>query len=125
MRWRTNKYNASTYIGFGHHMPLRVVIPPTNAARKGLHPALNLLGFFCLLLLDLKRVSRWRLFWCKTAYRWRHSEGMKPKEKGSATVLIVTNPYLIWWPGAESNHRHKDFQSSALPTELPGLSAVF
>ena len=23
-------------------------------------------------------------------------------------------------PGAESNHRHEDFQSSALPTELPG-----
>ena len=26
-----------------------------------------------------------------------------------------------WWPGTESNCRHKDFQSSALPTELPGL----
>jgi hypothetical protein len=26
---------------------------------------------------------------------------------------------LKWWLGAESNRRHKDFQSSALPTELP------
>ena len=25
-----------------------------------------------------------------------------------------------WWPGAESNCRHRDFQSLALPTELPG-----
>jgi hypothetical protein len=24
-----------------------------------------------------------------------------------------------WWLGAESNRRHKDFQSFALPTELP------
>ncbi len=26
-----------------------------------------------------------------------------------------------WWPGTGSNRRHKDFQSFALPTELPGL----
>jgi hypothetical protein len=36
---------------------------------------------------------------------------------------------LIWWPKVESNHRHKDFQSSALPTELFGqeifLSKIF
>src|ERR1700749_2302633 len=27
---------------------------------------------------------------------------------------------LGWCPGAGSNHRHCDFQSHALPTELPG-----
>ncbi len=27
-----------------------------------------------------------------------------------------------WCPEAESNHRHEDFQSSALPTELSGLN---
>src|SRR5262249_39965573 len=27
---------------------------------------------------------------------------------------------LRWCPGAELNHRHRDFQSRALPTELPG-----
>ena len=25
----------------------------------------------------------------------------------------------MWWAGVESNRRHKDFQSFALPTELP------
>src|SRR5258708_3984093 len=25
----------------------------------------------------------------------------------------------FWWAGSESNTRHEDFQSSALPTELP------
>ncbi len=29
-----------------------------------------------------------------------------------------------WCPGADSNHRHADFQSAALPTELPGHLGV-
>jgi hypothetical protein len=29
-----------------------------------------------------------------------------------------------WCPEAESNHRHEDFQSTALPTELSGLGIL-
>src|SRR6478672_11534291 len=31
-----------------------------------------------------------------------------------------TGANTVWCPGAGSNHRHCDFQSHALPTELPG-----
>ena len=31
----------------------------------------------------------------------------------------------IWWPEVESNHRHGDFQSPALPTELSGLLTIY
>ena len=27
---------------------------------------------------------------------------------------------IVWWPEVELNHRHTDFQSVALPTELSG-----
>ena len=30
----------------------------------------------------------------------------------------------MWWPGTELNRRHGDFQSPALPTELPGPSRL-
>ena len=33
---------------------------------------------------------------------------------------MPSNEESSWCPGAESNHRHCDFQSHALPTELPG-----
>ena len=35
--------------------------------------------------------------------------------------IICQALFLLQCPGSESNQRHKDFQSSALPTELPGL----
>ena len=41
------------------------------------------------------------------------------------TILPTERPpieKMVWCPGAGSNHRHRDFQSRALPTELPGPS---
>ncbi len=32
---------------------------------------------------------------------------------------MVCNPLILWWARAELNCRHSDFQSDALPTELP------
>jgi len=32
--------------------------------------------------------------WYKTRYRWRHSAGMRPKEKGLATNLIAASPCI-------------------------------
>ena len=45
-----------------------------------------------------------------------------PRKQRSQPHGLASLQGKPWWPGAESNHRHKDFQSSALPTELPGLS---
>ena len=39
-------------------------------------------------------------------------------------ALYQLSYYRKWCPGTESNHRHVDFQSTALPTELPGLMAT-
>jgi hypothetical protein len=41
---------------------------------------------------------------------------LKEKTPTKALILLVIND---WWLRPESNRRHKDFQSSALPTELP------
>ena len=34
--------------------------------------------------------------------------------------FMTLHEMIIWWPGTGSNRRHADFQSAALPTELPG-----
>ena len=36
------------------------------------------------------------------------------------TTWIGVFTRMSWWPVAESNHGHADFQSAALPTELTG-----
>src|SRR5258708_5876791 len=50
---------------------------------------------------------------------------LEPKSTEFPHTLDTLEPPTLrnWCPGAESNHRHGDFQSPALPTELPGPKA--
>ena len=48
--------------------------------------------------------------------RTRGSTRDRPRKNPNSDEL----GFCIWWPRAESNHRHADFQSAALPTELLG-----
>src|ERR1700744_456276 len=68
---------------------------------------------------------------------WKHAEFAVPRQPVFALGLRRARFALwaprgcatrspkgeAWCPGAESNHRHCDFQSHALPTELPGHAA--
>ena len=38
---------------------------------------------------------------------------------------IQSYEFVKWCPGAESNHRHEDFQSTALPLSYPGTGAAW
>ncbi len=53
-----------------------------------------------------------------------HTERAKSFIYLSFTDMIRRCRKGFWCPGAESNHRHCDFQSHALPTELPGPSRL-
>lgn len=53
------------------------------------------------------------------------AEGFEPPTLWSQTrcatkLRYAPKIYTPWWPEAESNCRHEDFQSTALPTELSG-----
>src|SRR5438093_1094529 len=41
-------------------------------------------------------------------------------ENGLRQRAYLSDLRRSWWPGTESNRRHADFQSAALPAELPG-----
>ena len=46
--------------------------------------------------------------------------GVDPKNAKKQTSPLGMAKSVKWWPDQESNQGHKDFQSSALPTELSG-----
>ena len=50
--------------------------------------------------------------WARTRRVVREAEMETPNREGLGVKF--------WWPVAELNHGHADFQSAALPTELTG-----
>ena len=48
------------------------------------------------------------------------AERVKKNQQRGQSLQLVEFQEGGMWPGTESNCRHEDFQSSALPTELPG-----
>src|SRR5947207_1131893 len=81
-------------------------------------------------LLGNKLYSRRVALFSKSCQLVEHSPiGKKILPMGSAAelphgsdipCLVLSNPIsFVAWLGAESNRRHVDFQSTALPTELP------
>ena len=63
--------------------------------------------------------------WCSVVLRILQTENLKRKNTRVFWVFSIHKSLYInalkqrWWLGRGSNPRHKDFQSFALPTELP------
>ena len=54
------------------------------------------------------------------AHRYERQTGRQAERQKRRSPALRAGLRGVWWPGAESNCRHADFQSAALPTELPG-----
>src|SRR5476651_1287299 len=57
----------------------------------------------------------------RTPWIWYRPNDLSSSMPRSPIAPVFTDTTRRnWWPRAESNHRHTDFQSAALPTELLG-----
>ena len=57
--------------------------------------------------------------------RWdctRTEESAAPSKRQNPHEIQISCGFGRWWPGAESNHRHKDFQSTVQPSDINNLS---
>ena len=64
-----------------------------------------------------------QIFYCAARFGRSQKSASTFKNIGTATIADHRFSAIDWnmrWPGTESNCRHGDFQSPALPTELPG-----
>ena len=97
------------------------------------------LGEFLEPVVGIEPTTVWLQVRCSTIEPHRHLVGrsgfepLKTKVDGFTVRCIWPLCNLpknklakkpIWCRGAESNHRHRDFQSLALPTELPRLKLI-
>ena len=94
--------------------------------RSATYPYATVILVVILLLLTIS----WVEYYCDWSW-WSESNQQPIDYKSIALPLSHTSilkklPNILpkfkpnfWCLGAESNHRHEDFQSSALPTELP------
>ena len=63
---------------------------------------------------------------CLTTWLCRHKNGAADEARtrylhlGKVALYQMSYSRMGWCPEPESNQRHEDFQSSALPTELSG-----
>ncbi len=69
--------------------------------------------------------GRWMRNCFRVQYRPRRREGCRVRRELHGKCdqdrrCLLNRHWNGWCPGTESNRRHRDFQSRALPTELPG-----
>src|SRR5688572_18458749 len=96
--------------------PTTAIVDATSAAARYARWSARFLGGTCIRSAIRLGVGR--------VYRWA-SVFLPSREDGAAGTTILECAQASfstgkWWPGSESNQRHADFQSAALPTELPG-----
>ena len=78
--------------------------------------------FFCVNPFSPARTSRGWLSAKPARNRFTHTHYFFIRLLEGRFTQKSVHPRSFWWPGTESNRRHADFQSAALPSELPGHS---